>query len=90
MKANPSSPNASRTISSAQNSTAGAESNHGKPVSVPSQAAVALRAYALYEKQGSQPGNEVKHWLEAEAQLMGGIERESQMRAGSSPFTSEH
>jgi hypothetical protein len=36
---------------------------------------VARRAYSIYESQGSQPGYEVKHWLEAEAQLFGGVER---------------
>ena len=56
----------------------------------PSPEAVARRAYAIYEKQGSQPGHEVKHWLEAEAQLFGGVERESQMHSGSSLFKTEH
>jgi len=51
---------------------------------------VARRAYAIYEQQGSQPGNDVKHWLEAEAQLFGGVERESQMHPGSALFTTEH
>jgi hypothetical protein len=56
----------------------------------PSPDAVARRAYAIYESQGSQPGHEVKHWLEAEAQLFGGVERESQMHPGSPLFTTEH
>jgi hypothetical protein len=56
----------------------------------PSPEAVARRAYAIYENQGSQPGHEVKHWLEAEAQLFGGVERESQMHPGSSLFITEH
>jgi hypothetical protein len=34
--------------------------------------------------------DEGKHWLEAEAQLFGGVERESQMHPGSSLFTAEH
>jgi len=47
-------------------------------------------AHSIYERQGSQPGQEVKHWLEAESQLFGGVERESQMRPGSSLFITEH
>jgi len=31
---------------------------------------VARRAYFTYVNQGSQPGHEVQHWLEAEAQLI--------------------
>jgi hypothetical protein len=51
---------------------------------------VARRAYAIYENQGSQSGHEVKHWLEAEAQLFGGVERETQMHPSSSLFKVEH
>ena len=56
----------------------------------PSPEEVARRAYSIYEKQGSQPGHEVKHWLEAEAQLFGGIEHETQMHPGSPLFVTEH
>jgi hypothetical protein len=56
----------------------------------PSPEAVARRACAIYENQGSQPGHEVKHWLEAEAQLFSKVERESQIHPGASLFTSEH
>ena len=55
----------------------------------PSPEEVARRAYFIYENQGSQPGHEVKHWLEAEAQLFGGIERETQMNPKSSLFRKE-
>jgi hypothetical protein len=75
---------------SANEPIAVANLNQSKPVSAPSPEAVARRAYAIYERQGSQPGHEVKHWLEAEAQLFGGVERESQMHPGSSLFTTEH
>jgi hypothetical protein len=51
---------------------------------------VARRAYAIYENQGSQSGHEVNHWLEAEAQLFGGVERETQMHPSSSLFKVEH
>jgi hypothetical protein len=74
----------------AKKPTAGEDLNQSKTAFVPSPEAVARRAYAIYENQGSQPGHEVKHWLEAEAQLFGGIERESQMHPGSSLFITEH
>jgi hypothetical protein len=50
---------------------------------------VARRAYSIYESQGSHPGQEVKHWLEAEAQLFGGIERETQINPNSPLFRKE-
>jgi hypothetical protein len=62
------------------------ELNQNKMSPPSSRDEVARRAYSIYEKQGSQPGNEVKHWLEAEAQLFGGIERETQMHQGSPLF----
>jgi hypothetical protein len=70
--------------------TAGENPRLSQPALATSPAAVAHRAYAIYEQQGSQPGNEVKHWLEAEAQLFGGVERASQMHPGSSLFITEH
>lgn len=36
----------------------------------PSADEVAGRAYQSYLNQGSQPGHEERHWLEAEAQLL--------------------
>lgn len=36
----------------------------------PSADEVARRAYFSYVNQGSLPGHEVQHWLEAEAQLL--------------------
>ena len=41
--------------------------------------AVAKKAYFSYLNGGSQPGQELKHWLEAEAQLIAGIDREMQI-----------
>jgi hypothetical protein len=90
MKANQFSPSVSPRASKAQIQTAGTELNQNKTASSPSPEAVSRRAYGIYEDQGSQPGHEVKHWLEAEAQLFGGVERESQMRPGSSLFKTEH
>ena len=74
----------------AKKPTAGEDLNQSKTAFVPSPEAVARRAYAIYEKQGSKHGYAVKHWLEAEAQLFGGVERESQMHPGSSLFKTEH
>lgn len=81
---------ASQKVAIAQESVARADLNHRKTASAPSPEAVARLAYTIYENQGSQPGHEVKHWLEAEARLIGGVERETQMRSGSSLFTTEH
>jgi hypothetical protein len=36
----------------------------------PSPDEVARRAYFTYVNQGSQPGHDVRHWLEAESQLL--------------------
>jgi hypothetical protein len=36
----------------------------------PSPDEVARRAYFSYVNQGSRPGHEVQHWLEAEAELL--------------------
>jgi hypothetical protein len=90
MTANPLSRNASQRIVNAQESTAGGNLNHKNPPSEPSPDSIARLAYAIYENQSSQPGHQVEHWLEAEAQLFGGVERETQMHPGSSLFTTEH
>jgi hypothetical protein len=37
---------------------------------VPSPDEVARRAYFSYQNEGSLPGHDVQHWLEAEAQLL--------------------
>jgi hypothetical protein len=67
-----------------------ADSNQNKPAFAPSRDEVAKKAYSIYVNEGSQPGHEVKHWLMAEAQLLGGVERQSQMHPGSSLFKTEH
>jgi len=41
------------------------------PAREPSQDAVARRAFELWEQQGRQPGRELEHWLQAEAELRG-------------------
>jgi hypothetical protein len=90
MKAKQFSPSANPRTSKAQIQTAGTDLNQSKIASQPSPEAVARRAYSIYENQGSHPEHEVEHWVEAEAQLFGGVERESQMHPGSSLFTTEH
>ena len=37
---------------------------------VPSPDEVARRAYFAYVNEGSRPGHDVQHWLDAEAQLL--------------------
>lgn len=37
---------------------------------VPSPDEVARRAYFTYVNEGSRPGRDVQHWLDAEAQLL--------------------
>jgi hypothetical protein len=44
--------------------------NGKRPGFTPSPDEVARRAYFTYVNQGSMPGHDVEHWLEAEAQLI--------------------
>jgi hypothetical protein len=44
--------------------------NESKTGFVPSPDEVARRAYFTYVNQGSLPGHDVQHWLDAEAQLI--------------------
>ncbi len=44
--------------------------NQSKANFVPSPDEVARRAYFTYVNQGSSPGHDVQHWLDAEAQLI--------------------
>jgi Protein of unknown function (DUF2934) len=55
---------------SAAQPTAAADFNQTAVDFVPSPEEVARRAYFSYVNQGSLPGHEVQHWLEAEAQLL--------------------
>jgi Protein of unknown function (DUF2934) len=50
--------------------TAAADVNQGGIDFVPSADEVARRAYFSYVNQGSLPGHDVQHWLEAEAHLL--------------------
>jgi hypothetical protein len=47
-----------------------ANSNQNEIPFAPSADEVARRAYFSYVNQGSLPGHDVQHWLEAEAQLL--------------------
>ena len=50
--------------------------NHTQTRSKPSPDAVARKAYFSYLNEGSAPGQDARHWLEAEAQLFADIDRE--------------
>jgi len=88
MKPNPFSLDAKQK--SAKEPTAVANLNRSQPAAARSAKAAARRTNVIYAQQGSQSRQVVKHWLEAEAQLFGGVERESQMHPGSSLFKTEH
>jgi len=89
MKENHFSPGVTPKTAKTQKSIA-VDLNPSKTVPAPSPEAVARGAYSIYENEGSKPGHDIRHWLEAEAQLFGGVERESEMHPGSSLFTTEH
>jgi hypothetical protein len=59
-----------QTPASASPPTAAADLNQYGIDFVPSPDEVARRAYFGYLNQGSLPGHDVQHWLEAEAQLL--------------------
>jgi hypothetical protein len=50
--------------------TAAADANQGGVDFTPSPDEVARRAYFSYVNQGSLPGHDVQHWLEAEAHML--------------------
>ena len=62
--------NRAQEPASAAQPTAAADFNPSGIDFVPSPEEVARRAYFSYVNQGSLPGHEVQHWLEAEAQLL--------------------
>jgi hypothetical protein len=59
------------------------ELNQNKVALTASPDEVARRAYFNYLNEGSIPGREEKHWLEAEAQLIAEMAREAQSHPGS-------
>ena len=62
--------NHDRITGSPSQPAATAESDEKQTDFAPSADEVARRAYFSYVNQGSLPGHEVQHWLEAEAQLI--------------------
>ena len=46
------------------------ESDLGKIDFVPSPDEISRRAYFTYVNQGSRPGQDVQHWLDAETELL--------------------
>ena len=71
--------NLKQNTANTQQSTTVVALNQNKTDVKPSRDAVAKKAYFSYLNGGSQPGQEMKHWLEAEAQLIAGIDREMQI-----------
>ena len=69
---------------SALRPTVTADSNRNADEPLPSPGEVATRAYFNYLNQGSLPGHDVRHWLEAEAQLL------AESRFNSSPRPQTH
>lgn len=75
MKQTPTLPNHSKRL--ADVFQAGTPSSFGSRV--PTIGDIAKSAYLSYVNQGSQPGHDVRHWLEAEALLLA---QQDQPRAG--------
>jgi hypothetical protein len=59
-----------QTSAKAPRPTAAADANGNRADFTPSPDEVARRAYFTYVNQGSLPGHDVQHWLEAESQLL--------------------
>jgi hypothetical protein len=62
--------NQSRQPDGTSRPTPGANISRDETDFIPSPDEVARRAYFTYVNQGSLPGHDVQHWLEAEAQLI--------------------
>jgi Protein of unknown function (DUF2934) len=54
----------------------------------PSQEEIAVRAYEIFQERGSIPGDDVRNWLEAEAELTLAAEAETrrESRIADSPI----
>jgi predicted subunit of tRNA(5-methylaminomethyl-2-thiouridylate) methyltransferase len=70
MKHNNFSQNQNQKSARAPQAAAAAEFNSSATDFVPSPDEVARKAYFCYVNEGSQPGREVQHWLQAEAELI--------------------
>ena len=62
--------NRNRTPTSESRPTRDTARDQGEADFTPAPDEVARRAYFSYVNQGSLPGHDVQHWLEAEAQLL--------------------
>jgi hypothetical protein len=62
--------NQNQTTVTVSRSPAVADFNQNEVDFAPSADEVARRAYFSYVNEGSRPGRDVQHWLEAEAQLL--------------------
>ncbi|MGA8037325.1 MAG: DUF2934 domain-containing protein [Candidatus Acidiferrales bacterium] len=51
----------------------------------PTQEEIAVRAYEIYLERGSIPGDDVSHWLEAEAELKQAAEAKAETHARPEP-----
>jgi hypothetical protein len=70
MKHNKFSQDQNQNPASATGPAAAADLNRNEIDFTPSPDEVARRAYFSYVNEGSRPGRDVQHWLEAEAQLL--------------------
>ena len=70
MKHNKFSQNQNQKPAGASSSAAVADLKQNEIDFVPSPDEVARKAYFSYVNQGSLPGHDVQHWLEAEAELI--------------------
>ena len=70
MKHNKFSRDQNQKPASASRPTLAADLNQNEIDFAPSPDEVARKAYFSYVNEGSLPGHEVQHWLEAEAQLL--------------------
>jgi hypothetical protein len=70
MKHNKSSHQRDQKTARALRPTVATDANQGGIDFAPSADEVARRAYFSYVNQGSLPGHDVQHWLEAEAHLL--------------------
>ena len=59
-----------RQSANALRQSVAADLDEGAAAFVPSPDEIARRAYLDYVNQGAQPGHDVQHWLEADAQLI--------------------
>jgi hypothetical protein len=64
------SPDQNQKPAGASRPTAAADLNQNEIDFAPSPDEVARKAYFSYVNEGSLPGHEVQHWLEAEAELI--------------------